>query len=143
MVENRLFEDAPFYSVHAHHVICIICFGTAIVYSPEKTCALAVCLVCEINTATLHSRRSLIWMGFHPNSWPCTLSDFCTMVTMLPTRQYLHWTVSYSLYVARATIAPFDFWLMVFGLMGLNAIDVILVMDIVRGRMKRNSSYDV
>lgn len=142
MLENRLFEDAPLYSVHMHHVICIFCFGLTIVESPSKACAIAVCLVCEINTATLHTRRSLIWLGFHPSSWPCALSDFCTMVTMLPTRQFLHWTVSYNLYIARATISTFDFWVMVVGMIGLNAIDLLLVVDIIRGRIKRNKSYD-
>ena len=64
------------------------------------------------------------------------------MVTMLPTRQFLHWTVSYNLYIARATISTFDFWVMVVGMIGLNAIDLLLVVDIIRGRIKRNKSYD-
>lgn len=61
---------------------------------------------------------------------------------MLPTRQILHWTVSYNLYIARATISTFDFWVMVVGMIGLNAIDLLLVVDIIRGRIKRNKSYD-
>ena len=53
MLEHRLFEDVAGYTVHLHHVVCIVCFGVAILSDAPKTCALVVCLVCELNTASV------------------------------------------------------------------------------------------
>lgn len=143
MIRLGLYHFPPVFPVHLHHVVVSFCFSLALMSDEEGngthfSTALALCLVCELNTAVMALHKIVRLVGLDiaksPLAW---FLDALFVVTFVFTRTILHTWIAYKIWVLRAQWTPgYTFYLAFGGTLAIIVLNLIMFKDFTLSRVR-------